>query len=396
MRGKSRIGLDVRILSQKMNGVARYTIELLQFLRGQRDIDLFLFSDTPLRSEYAVFIKDLPLLELKNKRWKKHWRNWILPWQLLKNKINLYHATWDKGTPIWAHCPRLMTIHDLFVISDFQKNLRKKIKFLTTRFFEAHAAKEVLTVSEATKSDIVRKLGISPKKILVTHLGCDQERIRKNLEETSFENENHWALEKKKYFFCLAGRVCDVRKNVPMMIESFAHFTETYPTRGGYSLVIAGDYDPDSEIFLKMERRIQEKRLQGRIIFTGAISDAALFTLLKHSVAMLFPSLYEGFGLPIVEAYALNVPVITGNISSMKELGEGGAAILVNVKDPRELAAALEQVCADPEAIKRMVGIAAQKMELYSWERMSRLIWEVYQKQLGVVPPSGGVFSGPR
>ncbi len=395
MSAKPRIGLDVRIFSQKMNGVARYTIELLKFLRSQEEIDLCLFTDTPLRPEYSDFINGRPLLELKNKKLKKYWKNWILPWQLFKNGINLYHATWDKGTPLWAHCPCLMTIHDLFVISEFQENLRKRVKFLTIRFFEAHAAKKVLTVSEATKSDIVRKLGISPKKILVTHLGCDQERIRKSISETSFENENRWALGKKKYFFCLAGRVCDVRKNVPVMIEAYIHFIETYPARGDYSLVIAGDYDPPSELFLKMERRIQEKGLQRRIVFTGAIPDAALFTLLKHSAAMLFPSLFEGFGLPIVEAYALNVPVITGNISSMKELGEGGAAILVNVKDPRELAAALEKVCVDPEAMKRMVDIAAQKMGLYTWERMCRSVWAVYQKQLGARGlPSVTVSSG--
>lgn len=396
MSAKPRIGLDVRIFSQKMNGVARYTIELLKFLRSQEGIDLYLFTDTPLRPEYSDFINGLPLLELKNKKLKKYWKNWILPWQLFKNDINLYHATWDKGTPLIAHCPCLMTIHDLFVLSDFQKNLRKRIKFFLVRFFDAHAAKGVLTVSEATKSDIIKKLGISSKKILVTHLGCDQKRIQKSLEGTSFVTENLWGLEEKKYFFCLAGRVCDVRKNVPLVIESYAHFIEVHPARSAVKLVIAGDYDRQSEFFKKMENRIQEKHLERQIVFTGAIQDAALFTLLKHSSAMLFSSLYEGFGLPIVEAYALNVPVITGNISSMKELGEGGAAILVNVKDPRELAAALEQVCADPAAIKRMVDIAAKKMELYSWERMCRSIWEVYQKQLGAALPSGGIFSGPR
>ena len=165
MKSKTRIGFDVRILSQKMNGVARYALELLKFLREQEEIELYLFTDTPLRAEYSAFISGLPLLELKNKKLKRYWKNWILPWQLLKNNISLYHAIWDKGTPLVAHCPRLMTIHDLFVLSEFQKNLRKWVKFFIVRFLEAHAAKVVFTVSEATKNDIEKKLGISSKKI---------------------------------------------------------------------------------------------------------------------------------------------------------------------------------------------------------------------------------------
>jgi len=275
-----------------------------------------------------------------------------------------------------------MTIHDLFVLSEFQKNLRKWIRYFSVRFLEAHAAKVVLTVSEATKNDVEKKLGISSKKILVTHLGCDEERILRSLAGTSFIKENRWALEEGKYFFCLAGKVCDVRKNVPLTIEAYRRFFEMRPELRGYKLVIVGDYDRQSEFFMKMECRIQERFLQEKIIFTGVVSDGALFTLLKHSTAMVFPSLFEGFGLPIVEAYALGIPVITGNISSMKEIGEGGAAILVDVNSPLELAAALESVCTNPEAMKKMVGIATQKKSLYSWERMCRSIWAVYRKQL--------------
>ena len=220
---KIRLGIDARIFSQAMNGVARYAMALVKGLSECGQFEIYLFSDSPLREEYREYFSGHHLVLFNSRRFKKYWKNWALPFQLLKHGIGLYHAVWDKGVPLLSPCPAIMSIHDLYSISDINKtsNLKKKSRRFIGLFLEGLAAKKIMTVSESTKKEIMKKLHVRPEKITVTYLDCNKRHIEKMLAKGP-AIELPAGLRPKEYIVSIAGRLDDVRKNIPFLIRSFS------------------------------------------------------------------------------------------------------------------------------------------------------------------------------
>jgi len=375
---KIRLGIDARILSQTMNGVARCTIAILEGLKGSEQFEVCLFSDTPIRDEYRHYLSGYKLIVLKNRRLKGLWKNWILPFHLFKEGIDLYHATWDKGVPILSPCARVMTIYDLYSISEHNKRIgaeKKLSRFLILRL-ETFLCRKIFTISENTKNEITAKLGVSPSKITVIYPDCDRRRIKESVASGPGADFPYKELDGSEYFISIVGRFEDVRKNVPLLVKAFCRFVDKdRPRNSRYKLALVGDCDRNSESYRKVMDIIDSFRLRDNIVITGYVEDNILYRLLQSSKIMIFPSLFEGFGIPLLEAFLLGVPVIAGDSSAIPEIAGLDGALLIDPASEEKLADAISSMCGDGHLRERFIKNGFKRLNDFSWEQtMDRIL----------------------
>ncbi|MFA6142067.1 MAG: glycosyltransferase family 1 protein [Candidatus Omnitrophota bacterium] len=380
-KDKMRLGIDARILSQPMNGVARYCLSLLKGLSGDGRFEVYLFSDTPLREEYKSVFSKFPLILFNKPRLKKYWKNWVLPFQLSKYRIDLYHAIWDKGVPLFAVCPIVMSINDLYSISteNTASTKVKKTRRLIGLFLEALKARKILTISECTKKEIGERLCVRTEKIAVTYLDCDRQHIG-----SMIDKEGAWHLpydlRDKEYFISVAGRLDDVRKNVPFLIKSFAKFLEMGKPRL-HKLVIVGSFSDKSGSFIELKNLVRYYNIEPRVVFTGYIEDRILYNLIKRSGAMIYASTFEGFGIPLLEAFYLGTPVITSDRSSLPEIASGNSAILIDPTSVAALADAMNKLCDDDSLSNALTENGRKRLEDFNWDKTIKYITSVYYEK---------------
>jgi len=379
-KDKIRLGIDARILSQPMNGVARHLILLLKSLARKKEFEVLLFSDTPLKEEYKDYFSGYQLILFNQPKLKKYWKNWVLPFQLSKHRIDLYHSVWDKGVPLFSPSPVVMSIHDLYSISAENKTAKKskKAQRRIGLFLEALKAKKILTISEATKGEIVGKLHVPPDKIVVAYLDCDRQYIKSAV----YREEDKglpYGLAGGRYFIGIIGRLDDVRKNTPFLMRSFSRFLrQSLSSGGGDKLVLVGSYDASSESFIALKKLVLEYNIEKNVVFTGYVCDPVLYNLIRQSIAMIFTSTFEGFGIPILEAFTLGTPVITSDRSSMREIASGGSALLVDPASEGELASAMSSLCGDADLRKRLIGNGYKRLGDFDWNIAMEKITDVY------------------
>lgn len=386
MEKKPRIGIDARIFSQPMNGVARYAVNLLKGLQRHDKYEIYLFTDTPILDEYKPCISGHRVILFSNKIFKKYWKNWVLPVQLLKHKIQLYHALWDKGVPLISAVPSIMTIHDLYAISRDNSTIKrkKKIARYVNYFLEALVSKRIFTVSEYSKKEIVAKLHVRPGKVLVAYPDCDREYIEKAAALKAAGME-------EPYFISIAGRLDDVRKNMLFLIRSFCKFTANGDSkRARYKLVVVGHCDKEGEAFKRLTKLIDSCGLNDRVILTGYLDDTALYSMIKRARAMIFTSLFEGFGIPILEAFSLGTPVITSNTSALLEVAASNSALLVNPLSEDELSAAMTALSEDDSLRNKLAANGRRRLADFDWKLTMGRITAVYDE---ILPPTPCIIS---
>ena len=375
------IGLDIRIFSQPLNGVARYTLALLTAIEKHPSFKLYLFSDTPINPTYLNDIKGHDVIVLKNKSFKKYWKDYILPYYLFKLKINIYHATWDKGTPRFSFCPTIMTIHDLYCISKNNTFLsdRKKKKRLKSLLIETKTCSKIFTVSNYTKNEIIKALDVPKEKITITKLDCDRKLLSKIKNSNTSIKEYYPSLSEKQYFIGIVGRLNDKRKNIPFIINSFKSFLEKNTSSKIKTLVLVGNIIKDSPDCKEILDLIKYYKLENNIILTGFLEDDALYNLLKHSVCLIFTSLFEGFGIPILEAFYLDTPVITSNTTSMAELASNDSALLVDPYSLNELTEAMTLITSNKNLKENLISKANKQLRNFDWNITEKDIIKQYE-----------------
>ncbi len=265
------------------------------------------------------------------------------------------------GSPGWRPCPTAVTVHDLIplVLPAYRGGATQR---LYTRLvsWTARRADVVLTDSEASRLDIVRLLHIPEARVHAVLLAAgEQFRPIDNSAELARVREKYQLPE--RFILYLGG--FDVRKNVPMLVRAYARYLESdlrglpRPRRSGESedvplLVIAGKLPAADTVFTPDPRRVvAEKGIEEWVQFAGWVDEADKPALYQLATLFLFPSLYEGFGLPVAEAAACSTPVITSNRSSLPEVD--ASAVLVDPEDDAALAQAIRQSLDRPRSTAR-------------------------------------------
>ena len=314
-----------------------------------------------------VSLKKIPI----KRRWlDKIWSHFRYPaLQWLIGDFGIYHCLFHFMPPTAAK-PCIMTVHDMRRYKLRELYINPKL----WRFERAYArADHFIAVSQSTKNDLCQIFGISQDKVTVIHLAAD-ERLSplpqndKNCLKTKFSEQVKASLNR----FVIAVSTFDTRKNIERIIAAFRNVRKELPA--GTKLVVAGEQPGD---FGKPGR--EKAYLDENVVWTGFVDN--LTDWLGCADALVYPSLYEGFGIPILEAFACGVPVITSNCSSMPEVA-GGAAVLVNPYDEHSIAQAIADVCDDEGLRARLVRSGLDRNRQFSWTKTAVQTLEVYRKIL--------------
>ena len=298
-----------------------------------------------------------------------------VPWVLRRERPDLYHAP-HYVLPAGVRCPSVVTIHDCIHLM-FPQYLPNRLAYAYARAQMWAAARRsdcILTVSEASKRDILHLFNVPPEKIVVVYNAIDSHFSVTPSEEAVARVRERYQLDHQ--FILYVGNI-KPHKNLVRLIEAFDQLR-----RGGLEelkLLIIGD---QISKLPALRRAVHRHKLHKQVRFLGYLSDDQLAILYRLASAFVFPSLYEGFGLPPLEAMASGTPVVTSNVSSLPEV-VGDAAVLVNPYDVDAIVDGVRRVLTDPALAANMRRKGIERAREFSWERSVAKTWAVYQTIAG-------------
>jgi glycosyltransferase involved in cell wall biosynthesis len=229
----------------------------------------------------------------------------------------------------------------------------------------------VITVSEASKSDIVRTLNFSPDKIFITHEAASGNYRQIDDKCQIVPIREKFELPCK---FILALGSADPRKNIKTLIESYALLPAAFRER--YELVVVWNFGTLTD---SMEQHAANLGVKNQVRFLEWVSNEELVLLYNAASLFVFPSLYEGFGLPLLEAMACGTPVVAANNSSIPEIADQ-AALLAEAKDPKMLADKMFQALSDESVRNDLISKGFKRAEAFSWKKCALLTIAVYEQ----------------
>lgn len=266
----------------------------------------------------------------------------------------------------------ISTIHDLaeFYFPEKYGMINSIVRKNIVRL-QIKKSKKIVTISNFSKQSICDRFGCKDNKLKVIYNGIDMKKVMENDVKT---NNNYSILKKyniqeKKYLLC----VCELEKtkNVSIIIECF----DKYLKNSEYKVVLCGKKGNDFENIIK---KINDLNLHKKVIFTGYVTNDELKTLYKSCYAFIFPSLFEGFGLPVIEAMANKAPVICSKESSIPEVG-GNAVITFNPRSDEDLYRAILYI-KDEEKRKELINLGEQRVKYFSWRKTAESMKQLYEE----------------
>ena len=300
------------------------------------------------------------------------WFEISVPYLLKKHKADLFVSP-DGHLSLLSKVPALPVIHDL----NFYHN-PKQLPGLVSRYYNwffprfAKKAIRIATVSEYTRQDIEKVYGINPVLIDVTYNGCNQ-RYKPVSEEIKIQTKEK--LSGGFPYFLFIGLIIP-RKNVHRLLTAFDLFKSA--TGSEIRLVIVGDRKWwDSE----HEDAFSRMRYKQHVIFTGRMNPEELADVLGSALALTYVPLFEGFGIPILEAFAAGVPVLTSNVTSMPEVA-GDAALLTDPYNPAQIAENLTKLATDDELRTALIEKGQSRILLFSWDKTAERLWKSIETAL--------------
>lgn len=369
-----KIAINARVLADyQVRGWARYTVNLLEYL-CQKEGHFYLFTDRPLNKDYLIRLpKEKYTVFLESASYYAIWEQVTLPQLCRKHDIDLLHCPVNYGLPQYKPCPTVLTIHDAIaeVFNQPRMSLKQKLKpanilWKALSVLSRKTADHVITVSEYSKKDLVQCLGVPKEKITVVYEAADPCFSEEISEMTRNEVLIRYGIE-KPYFFYVGG--WEERKNVSFLIENFlASEIEDF------QLVLAGGQPKEVDFW---RRRYHSDRLH----FLGWVEDEDLPALYKSARAFIYPSLYEGFGLQIVEAMKVGCPVLCSDRTSLPEIvGHGGE--LFSLDRGESLIGQMKRLREEKEYTKMSCQAKLRGQE-FNWKKTADETWNIYMKLLG-------------
>jgi len=261
----------------------------------------------------------------------------------------------------------VMTIHDCAYdrFAEFA-NLASKWYFKIMYYVGKYRAKAVVTDSEYSKKELMDLYGVPAEKIFIVHLATPQ--LPRVDEDEATALRKKWNLERP--YFLYVGNTRP-RKNVDGLLKAFAEFKKNHRE---YVLVLAGKIDTR---FLDVAAMTKQLGISDSVIQTGFISDEEKVALYKGAHALAFPSFYEGFGLPVLEANEIGVPVITSHTSSLPEVA-GDAAIYIDPRDVHSIVDAMEYISSDPALRNDLIKKGYMNVKRFSWRSAAEELHEAF------------------
>jgi glycosyltransferase involved in cell wall biosynthesis len=344
------IALDGMPLASPLTGVGHYTAELARNLAVVAPSDSF------------TLISPNGLL-------KKRWWSLGLPLHLLRNSFDLFHGT-NYEVPLWSRRPSVVTIHDLSLLLHPEVHEQHLVRRARWRLpLMAKSASKIITPSTSVKNEVCETFGVPADKVVVTpeapRPAFKRREVPQLLKRLGIDRD----------FILFVGTI-EPRKNLRRLVEAFDLLLRT--TSLSPTLVIAGGQGWLMDDFASL---IRQKGLEDRVCLTGYLEDEDLCGLYSTCAAFVYPSLYEGFGLPPLEAMACGAPVITSRIPSLIET-VGSAARLVDPEDVDDITRAMAEILSDVRVREHHAELGKVQVKKFSWEQTALKTLEVYRELL--------------
>jgi glycosyltransferase involved in cell wall biosynthesis len=370
-----RIGIDYTSAVQQKAGIGRYTRGLVEGLaRFDQDNRYKLFSagkDQQFRFWPRNFsLKELPLTERQlTALWQR--MRLPLPVELVTGLVDVYHSPDFVLPPVLA-ARTVLTVHDL----SFMRHPECSSEALLDYLMEAvprsvEQADLIVADSKSTRDDLVELLEVPEEKILVLYPGLESHFAPVRNEHLLRRLLDRYDV---RYPYILAVGTLQPRKNFVRLIEAYNILVRRYQIP--HKLVIVGS---KGWLYDEIEETIHALRLDGRVNLTGFVKDQDLPYLYSAAEVFAFPSLYEGFGIPVLEAMGCGTPVVTSSVSSMPEVA-GDAALLVSPHDVEALASALWRLLDDVYLQNELCLRGFERVRQFTWRETAKRLVRAYRR----------------
>ena len=364
-----RIGIDCRTIQEpEPAGTAHYTKELVRALLdidSENEYFLFFNQGKNIPEEFKQPNAKIIILPPKSLPFiSSHWQ---FSRTLKKFRLDIFHAP-ANALPIGYNGASILTIHDLaiYINPEWFPKHNFSTKFLVPRSLAK--AKKIIVPSESTKQDLQKIFRVPDDKIKVIYEGVRTEEPSAEAKNKALEK---FGLQEKKYFLFLG--TIEPRKNLIALIATYKILAQK--NSDAPILVLAGGKGwKNDDIF----EAIKKRNLESKIKYLGYVSNEEKFSLMKSALVFVYPSLYEGFGLPILEAMSLVTPVITSRISSIPEI-TADAALLIDPNNDDEIANALEKIWKNDNLRNEFIDKGKHQSAKFSWTKTAEQTLEIYR-----------------
>ncbi len=374
-----RLGLDARLLAYNRGGIARYITALGHALAA-------LPAPAPFADLVAIYHRKDRTRALAASTgsgsgtggWRgltvwtpPHHRieRYALALELAPRGLDLLHS--PDHVPSGAGRARsVVTVHDLSFLLYPETHSADSRRYYAQVAWTVERADRIIAVSEATKRDLVREVGADPARIRVVH-----EAAAPMPAPAATSGANRPLAPFAQPYVLSVQAAIEPRKNIPRLIEAFAQARRAHPA---LRLVVAGGPGADEPV---VRAAVARHDLAAAVDFPGVLPEQLLQATYRDSLALAYPSLYEGFGLPLLEAMSVGTPVIAARVSSLPEVA-GDAALLVDPFDVDALAGALERIAGDEALRADLATRGARRVRCFSWERAAQETLAVYREAL--------------
>jgi len=378
-----RVGLDGSPLLEIKTGVGRYTHELATALnRLSLDLELFYYYGTSWSQQIvSIDVDDVRSIRHTVKSGlkkclpialKERIKEKIFKGGYHKNKLDLYHAT-NYIAPGFD-IPLVVTVYDLSFLRYPETHSARRLAWLSRGFLSTiQRARQVITISEFSKNEIIDLLGVSKENISIAYPGVDScfRPLNPDILQKKLKN---WSLKPDGYI--LSVGTLEPRKNLLNLFKAY----ELLPNglKENWPLVVVGMAGwKEKTIIKEMDALIRK----GNLIPLGYLSDDELAVIYSGAKLFVYPSLYEGFGMPLLEAMACGTPVVSSDRGSMPEV-VGNAAALMDPKNVEAMSRSLESIIDDSQKCDTLSHMGLQQASNFTWPACAEKTFGVYQKAL--------------
>lgn len=366
-----KIGIDARALKWPKTGIGKYVNEVVRFLDRDAGEHVTLFADKPVpvpdkfSGDQVIFTAPRRFV----------WENNILPDQVEKAGVDVYHAAWNYGLSKSMKCACLLTVHDVIpvVLEDLYftgivERIFYRTMYLQSMRASVNRADFINADSECTKHDLIRLFNVLDSKLRVVYLGHDP--IFKPIEDSDLIDNVLTRHGITRPYIIYSGGF-DVRKNLMRLVDAWEMIISDKPD---HRLIIVGEIN---EYGTKVKDYVKSKALKDKVMFTGYITDADVVALLNAAELAVYPSLYEGFGLPPVEAMACGTPVAASARASIPEI-INGAGSFFDPTDTADMARVIREALDRPDETEVRRSFATKRAAEFTWTQTVESVYESY------------------
>ncbi|RHJ84842.1 glycosyltransferase family 1 protein [Parabacteroides sp. AM08-6] len=371
------IGYEAKRITHNATGLGNYGRFIIRILATYYPDNIYnLYSPSPGKERLRCQIENLSGIRFHypekffHKMFKFIWRSGALVTTLKRDKVELFHGL-SNELPLGLaknHIPSIVTIHDLIFLRypEFYKPIDRCI--YTYKFKRAcRQADRIIAVSEMTKQDIIHFFGIDEKKISVVYQGCDASFTHPVSNEVKKQVKKTYRLPEK--YILNVGSI-ESRKNLMLIVKAMALLEDKE-----IALVAVGKHTPYTD---EVEQYIQEHHLSDRIFLRSDVSFADLPAIYQMASLFIYPSFFEGFGIPIIEAIHSGLPVIAATGSCLEEAG-GPGSVYINPNDEVALAGKINQIFSSPELAEKMKTEGKTYVQRFEDEVIAKQLIDIYQ-----------------